>query len=230
MSPLLVPGRKDAYGHQTPHYSDSEPRSKLTVVTWIERDKDTRRSMQGPASPSLSSPVPMSDTHPEFYNIRNAFLEDIPAATAMVAATPSYLKARNSLGETVLHWLAIEDQVEAARALLDLGAEVNAVNKFGDSVLMNAAQLNYEAMCALLLERGADPRYQNPRMSGYSVLSKAAHHRKPGVLRLVLSYIPQGVPLVSYFEPWDLLVVFQKFHATAELLRARGVSAPVLEE
>lgn len=67
-------------------------------------------------------------------------------------------------GLTLLMWGAghsndtpRQDGVATVRRLLDLGAEVNAVDDRGWSALMIAAERGHDEVAALLLEHGADP-------------------------------------------------------------------------
>ena len=59
--------------------------------------------------------------------------------------------------ETVLHFLAIENELDSVAAMAKNGIDVNCINKFGKSVLMEVVLLGYEKIARLLLEHGADP-------------------------------------------------------------------------
>ena len=65
--------------------------------------------------------------------------------------------AANPEGETALMAVARTGKVEAATLLLDAGADVNAIELWGQqSALMWAAAQNHPAMIKLLIARGAD--------------------------------------------------------------------------
>ncbi len=53
------------------------------------------------------------DSRARFYEIRNAYVSDVATASAAVAADGSLLEVRSGLGETVLHWLVVEDDLAA---------------------------------------------------------------------------------------------------------------------
>ena len=54
----------------------------------------------------------MNHSDPRWYKLRNLVFEEAFAnADALVASDPSLLHARNGLGETVLHFLAVEDDL-----------------------------------------------------------------------------------------------------------------------
>jgi ankyrin repeat protein len=55
------------------------------------------------------------------------------------------------------------EAVEAVKMLLDLGADVNAVDANGDTAMHGAAYNNYPLVVKLLADRGADPRIWNQR-------------------------------------------------------------------
>jgi len=55
------------------------------------------------------------------------------------------------------------EAVEAVKMLLDLGADVNAVDDDGDTAMHGAAYNNYPLVVKLLADRGAEPRIWNQR-------------------------------------------------------------------
>jgi hypothetical protein len=62
-------------------------------------------------------------------------------ADDLLAEHPDLLNARWIHNETVLHFLAIEGFAEGVMFLSSRGAEVNAVNEFGDTALVDVAAL-----------------------------------------------------------------------------------------
>ncbi|HJZ75189.1 MAG TPA: ankyrin repeat domain-containing protein, partial [Vicinamibacterales bacterium] len=78
-------------------------------------------------------------------------------AEAMLTDCPALLNARWIHDETVLHFLAIEGFSEGVRFLASRGADVNAVNKFGDTALVDIASLGLTEIADILLRHGADP-------------------------------------------------------------------------
>ncbi len=59
------------------------------------------------------------------------------------------------LGDRPLHRAAMEGHIEAARALVELGADVNAADNLGSRPLHWAADGGHTAMVHLLIEKGA---------------------------------------------------------------------------
>ncbi len=62
---------------------------------------------------------------------------------------------------TALMETAINDRYETAVALLELGANVDLTNRYGNTALLYAVQTNHIKMARLLLEAGADPHIKN---------------------------------------------------------------------
>src|SRR5919201_3777699 len=69
------------------------------------------------------------------------------------------------------------EAVEAVKMLLDLGADVNAVDDNGDTAMHGAAYNNYPLVAKLLADRGADPRiWSRPNKQGITPLCTAEGH------------------------------------------------------
>lgn len=101
----------------------------------------------------------MTETTPAYRLIAAAF-ESPAALMALLDAEPHLMAERTGLGETPLHYLAVENQLEAVKLLIARGASVNTVNECSSTPLSDAASLGYEEMVGLLLEHGADLRAQ----------------------------------------------------------------------
>jgi hypothetical protein len=87
----------------------------------------------------------------------DAVVRDPAKADQMLAERAELLNARWIHDETVLHFLAIEGFTEGVRFLASRGADVNAVNEFGDSALVDVASLGLTEVATILLSYGADP-------------------------------------------------------------------------
>lgn len=96
-----------------------------------------------------------------------AAFESLDALRELISNEPQLIAERTGLGETPLHYLAVENQVEAVRLLAEKGASVNTVNKCGGTPLSEAASLGYEELVSFLLESGAQlslPGQQEPSL------------------------------------------------------------------
>jgi ankyrin repeat protein len=73
------------------------------------------------------------------------------------------LANRNGLGESMLHWYAIEGEPEIIEKVIGLGFDVNATNKFGRTTLFECVLIDRWDVAELLLIHGArtDIRDQN---------------------------------------------------------------------
>jgi len=111
---------------------------------------------------------------PRFYELRNALLEDADAAFAQIRSDRSLLDVRSGLGETLMHWFAVEYREDIVRELLKLGSKVDPTNHFGSTPFADIIGLKNQSMCRLLLEHGAaiDPLNQlgeTPLMQAASI-------------------------------------------------------------
>jgi ankyrin repeat protein len=93
----------------------------------------------------------------------DAAVRDHARAVELLAAHPDLLDARWLHGETVLHFLAVEGFVEGVKFLVGRGADVNAVNEFGDSPLIDVAVLGETDIAEVLLRHGANPNATSTR-------------------------------------------------------------------
>jgi len=99
----------------------------------------------------------MTKSEAELLNeLIDAAVQDQQKARQMLQRHPGLLQARLGLGETALHFLAVEGYAEGVRFLALAGADVNAQNEFGDTPLIDAALLGREEVVRTLLSLGAD--------------------------------------------------------------------------
>jgi ankyrin repeat protein len=106
--------------------------------------------------------IEMSNVLPEWYQLRDALYEaDYSSAASLLQEHPHLLSERNGIGETVLHFLAVENCLGGIRWLHARGASLNSTNKFGTPLLFEAAQLKYRELVAWLLDQGADVKQRD---------------------------------------------------------------------
>jgi ankyrin repeat protein len=176
---------------------------------------------------------PVERPHERFYRFRDAVYADIPAAERLLREDPTLLDARNGIGETALHYLAVENQIEAVRWLIARGSDVNTQTKYGETPLMEAASLGHEEMCRLLLAHGADTRIRDQQ--GNTALSYAASAsgksaksvaRRLIIVELLLKEVSADEDVNAYFEPVTAEFVIRDGGPMAEVLIARGLHEP----
>lgn len=85
---------------------------------------------------------------------------------------------RNYSGETPLHWLAVEGDIDGVRLLLARGADANTADHHGDTVLSDACSLALVQIAELLLRHRADPRWTH-RHNKETALHAAARCSTP---------------------------------------------------
>lgn len=84
-----------------------------------------------------------------------AFFCSTERGQELACLEPALIEARDGLGETALHYLSVENQIEAVQALVAMGAEVNTVSYVGGTPLSEAASLGYVELVRYLLSSGA---------------------------------------------------------------------------
>jgi ankyrin repeat protein len=106
-------------------------------------------------------------------------------AKQLIDRDPGCLEARTEeVGETVLHWLSIENKVEAVRMLLANGARPDSLDYGRCTPLMNAAMLGHCEVVQALLEFGADVRARNREKE--TALHRAAATMQVDTARMLL--------------------------------------------
>lgn len=75
--------------------------------------------------------------------------------------------------------------LSTARMLLDAGADVNAINNRGQSILAGVVFKGFEEVAGLLLERGADKEAGQPSARDCAYL-----FRRRGVIRMMGERVP----------------------------------------
>ena len=92
---------------------------------------------------------------------------------------PMVLVNRNGLGESMLHWYAIEGEPKIIEKVIELGFDVNTTNKFGRTALFECVILARWEIVKLLLSHGArtDIRDQNDE-DVFAYLQEAGEQEK----------------------------------------------------
>lgn len=96
-------------------------------------------------------------------------------AVAKLKAHPELVRNRNNCGESPLHYLAIENELEGVRLLLAHGADPSSKCLDGASVLMDAASLGLTEVVSELIQHGADV-HAGHWLTHETALHRAAQH------------------------------------------------------
>ena len=99
----------------------------------------------------------MSKTDPAWHKLRDAVeAGEFSQAEALLLEQPTLIHMTNGIGETSLHFLAVENDIEGVAWLHARGADLNTKNSFGTPVLFEVAQLEYRELFTWFIENGAD--------------------------------------------------------------------------
>lgn len=157
----------------------------------------------------------------KFELLINAVLDDMNSADKLVKNDSNLVHAKNGIGETVLHYLAVENKIDEVSWLLRKGADINTTNEFGNTPLSEASSLGYYELCKFLLQNGADPTLKTPE--GDTALSEAATNNELKVVDLLLGYIQPEESLRDYFSLITYEVLLDKKGASAKSIQLRGL-------
>lgn len=126
----------------------------------------------------------MSRARPEWYHLRDALERaDFSRASTLLEQDSSLIDERNSIGESLLHFLAVENNRQAVEWLHARGADLNASNEFGTPLLFEVAQLGYRDLFLWLIEHGADPKKKDTL--GQSICEYLADFNKPEMIEFI---------------------------------------------
>jgi cytochrome c len=136
---------------------------------------------------------------------------------------------------TALHFAVIGNQLEAARALVDQGADVNAASEALGAPLHATAQFDTAAIAKLLIEAGANVEARSKLE--FTPLHTAAFRGSPEVARALLEGGADAKALAystgtgtfesGYFEPLQLSEKHGNSEVSLLLLAAGGGPRPV---
>ena len=99
---------------------------------------------------------------PEWYELRALVVEKkFEEAAALLARIPSLRSAVDGMGETVLHYLAVENDHQGVSWLSSQGFDINTRNVFGTPVVFEVAQLDYRDLLQWFISSGANVKCQD---------------------------------------------------------------------
>ena len=114
----------------------------------------------------------------------DAVVNDPTRAGRLIKDHPDLLKRRNSLEETALHFLTVENYPRGVDFLCQNGAEVDTLDFSGSTPLIHAATLGYEEIVRVLLSHGADPNATDE--NDESALSSAKRSGNQKILKMLI--------------------------------------------
>ena len=86
---------------------------------------------------------------------------------------------------TALHWAVLNNHVGVVKALIQAGAKLNQIDKFGYTPLLYAATIDFgdTAVLETLLKAGSDPKIRNKE--GKTALEQARRYSYPDIKRVL---------------------------------------------
>ena len=136
--------------------------------------------------PRLSSVVSVKKIdQTSAYLLIKACFESLENASKLIDNNSNLLFEKTGLGETPLHYLAVENQLEAVKLLYSKGADLNTINDCAVTPLSEAASLGYTDMVKFLLENGARIK-QVPE--GDPILHEAIRSGNPEIVDLLVKH------------------------------------------
>lgn len=147
---------------------------------------------------------------------------DAEALAALLEGNRGQVAARDANGWTPLHLAAFYGHEAAVRALLNKGAEVNALsdNPLRNTPLHAAAAGKHAGIAKLLVERGANVDF--PQHSGWAPLHAAAQHGDMEMARaLIDAGADPGVRADNAQRPIDLALL-KGHQEMVEFLESNG--------
>jgi ankyrin repeat protein len=123
-----------------------------------------------------------------------AALGEVERLRELLGADPTLAQARSDDDFTALHYAAFFDGPDAARLLVDHGADANAFadNELGVHPLNSAAAAGQREVAAILLQHGANPNA--PTRRGFSPLDAAKENGDEQLAALLRSHGARDEP------------------------------------
>ena len=80
---------------------------------------------------------------------------------SLLTKQPTVISSVNSIGETVLHNLAVENFADGVKWLHSMGADLNAKNRMGNPVVFDVALFEHKELLTWMVEKQVDLTAKN---------------------------------------------------------------------
>jgi len=161
----------------------------------------------------------------KFYKLINTVLEDLDASEKLLKNEPDLIYVTNGIGETVFHYLVVENKLSEVKWLYNKGSKINTTNEFGNTPLSEAASIGNIEICRYLIAMGADHRIKC--QEGGTALSEAAINNEIEIVKLLLELVKPEEALTDYFSFVDYDVLLDKDSICEKLISIKGLHWPV---
>lgn len=132
-----------------------------------------------------------------WYELRNAvYAREFAVAESHLKTNPHLINLRNGIGETVLHFLAVENDAEGVAWLHEHGFDLDTKNEFGTPVLFEIAELDYKDLILWFAQQGA--LFNAMDRDGQGIISYLREREKDDVAQ----FIVKNVPNLALQEPF----------------------------
>ncbi len=143
--------------------------------------------------------LPNNDWHtPLMYAVQIGFIN----IYRFLLEHPKFLlESQDSSGSEVLFWAAGNGRTDICQLLIEKGADVNLVNGYGNTPLINAARYGHIDICQLLIDNGADINVQNHE--GLTAFLYAEEGGDRAICDLITAATENNIPLndnITQFE------------------------------
>ncbi|TGN99712.1 hypothetical protein PN36_34915 [Candidatus Thiomargarita nelsonii] len=105
-------------------------------------------------------------------------------ARALLKKEPNLIHEKTEFGETPLHYLVVENQLNSVQLLVEYGANVNTKNKCGATPLSNASSLGYLELVKYLLSQGA--KVTGDVGFGETTLHEGVKSGNPDIIKILI--------------------------------------------
>ena len=144
----------------------------------------------------------------------------------MLCADPGITACRNDLGETLLHWWAIEFDLKWVKLYFENRSDLNTKNDFDGTPLMDVCGIKSNEVALGLMDLGADIDFINSNQE--SALSKSADSESLLMVKILVGKIKR--PIQDYFNAVSANLILSESNDTSIFLKNCGLIDPWLEQ
>jgi ankyrin repeat protein len=124
-----------------------------------------------------------------WYELRNAvYGKQFAVAEALLRSDPGLVSARDGIGETVLHFLAVENDMDGVVWLHQRGFDLNTKNDFGTPAIFEVAQLVLKELLLWFVDQGADIGAVDAE--GQNIIAFLREFEKDEMVQFLLEKVP----------------------------------------
>lgn len=132
-------------------------------------------------------------TEPLWYELRNAvYAKEFGIAASLLKANPQLSELRDGIGETVLHFLAVENDAEGVAWLHERGFDLDTINSFGHPVVFEVAQLGYKDLLLWFAKKGVN--FAALDRDDQNIFDYLREYEKDAMVQFLIENVPNIAP------------------------------------